>query len=105
MTQIRRTAASFQDLDELATYIQHHSADAAMRFLAAAEATFKRLAQMPELGQRQEIGSSRLVELRAWQVQEFENVVIFYRPIANGIEVIRVLHAARDTTNLLEGDS
>ena len=51
---------------------------------------------MPELGQRQEFGRKELAGLRVWQVQGFENYLIFYRPIERGIEVLRVLHAARD---------
>ena len=51
---------------------------------------------MPELGQRQEFGRNELAELRVWQVQGFENFLVFYRPVERGIEVLRVLHAARD---------
>lgn len=30
------------------------------------------------------------------------NYVIFYRPIANGIDVIRVLHGSRDIESIFE---
>jgi toxin ParE1/3/4 len=32
----------------------------------------------------------------------FRNHLIFYRPIDDGIEIVRVLHGARDWQNLLE---
>ena len=34
--------------------------------------------------------------LRRWRVRGFENFLIFYRPIDDGIEVLRVLHGQRD---------
>jgi toxin ParE1/3/4 len=93
-----RTKAALSDLDQLAAYIQRDSPDAAIRFLAAAERTFLRLAAMPELGERQEFGRRELAGLRVWQVEGFENYVIFYRTADGGIEVLRVLHAARDVS-------
>ena len=88
--------AALSDLNEQAKYIQRDSPQAAIRFLAAAQTTFQRLAAMPELGQRQEFGRKELAGLRVWQVQGVENYAIFYRPVEDGIEVLRVLHAARD---------
>ena len=36
-----------------------------------------------------------------WTIRGFPNHQIYYRPIDDGIEVIRVLHAARDITKIL----
>jgi toxin ParE1/3/4 len=88
--------AADRDVDECFLYIAERSREAAVRFLQALDTTLEKLAAMPELGQRQEFGRAELVEMRAWQVRGFENYVIFYRPMAGGIEVLRVLHAARD---------
>jgi toxin ParE1/3/4 len=99
---IFRTKAAISDLDQQAEYIQRDSPDAAIRFLAAAEAAFQRLAAMPELGQRQEFERRELAGLRVWQVQGFESHLIFYRPVERGIEVIRVLHAARDIAAIFD---
>ena len=38
-----------------------------------------------------------------WPVRGFEKHVIFYRPVATGIDVVRVLHAARDIEAIFEG--
>jgi toxin ParE1/3/4 len=94
--KILRAEAAFLDLDELAKYIQRQNPSAAIRFLAAAEASFQLLAAMPELGELQRFGRTELADLRTWQVRGFENYLIFYRPVKQGIEVVRVLHAARD---------
>jgi toxin ParE1/3/4 len=40
--------------------------------------------------------------MRVWPVKGFENHLIFFRPIDGGIEVIRVLHAARDIESVFE---
>ena len=99
---IHRTDSAYSDLNEQAKYIQRDSPQAAIRFLAAAEATFERLAATPELGQRQEFGRAELAGLRVWQVQGFDNYLVFYRPIERGIEVLRVLHAARDIAAIFD---
>jgi toxin ParE1/3/4 len=92
-------------VDEHFLYLAKQSRDVGVRFLHAAESTFEQLAAMPELGQRQEFGGEQLAGLRAWQVRGFENYLIFYRPIERGIEVLRVLHAARDTAAILEDEA
>jgi toxin ParE1/3/4 len=56
----------------------------------------------PELGERQAFAKGRLLGLRAWQIRGFENHIIFYRPVEDGIEVVRVLHAARDIAATFE---
>jgi len=102
ITTVFRTNAAISDLNEQATFIQRESPNAAIRFLAATEATFQRLAAMPELGRRQEFERNELADLRVWQVQGFENFLIFYRPVERGIEVLRVLHAARDVAAVFD---
>ena len=97
--------AALRDLDEQAKFIQRDSPDAAIRFLAAAEVSFHLLAGMPELGERQEFERKELADLRAWQVRGFENYLIFYRPIEHGVEIVRVLHAARDIAAILEEEA
>ncbi len=89
------------DLDELATYIQKDSPQTAIRFLEAAQATFELLAQTPELGGILPMGNPRLSGVRVWQVKGFENILVFYRPKEPGVEIIRVLHGARDVAALL----
>jgi toxin ParE1/3/4 len=83
-------------------YIAERSREAAVGFLQALDTTLERLAAMPELGQRQEFGRKELADLRVWQVQGFENFLIFYRPVERGIEVLRVLHAARDVAAVFD---
>jgi toxin ParE1/3/4 len=41
--------------------------------------------------------------LRMSRVRGFEGPLVFYRPLAGGIEIIRVLHASRDLEALFKG--
>jgi toxin ParE1/3/4 len=99
---IRPTADA--ELEEQAAYIAQDSLDAALRFLRAAEATFGKLAETPEIGRLWASGDERLAGVRVWHVKGFENWLIFYRPSGDGIEVLHVFHGARDLPPLLEQD-
>ncbi|MEX2173343.1 MAG: type II toxin-antitoxin system RelE/ParE family toxin [Pirellulaceae bacterium] len=86
----------YLDLDELAAWIQRDSPQAALRFLNEAETTFQSLADMPGSGSLYAVRNLRLAGLRCSTVRGFPNHLIFYLPIRNGIDVVRVLHGARD---------
>ncbi len=99
--------AAVNDLDEVAAYIQQGSPEAAIRFLEAAQETFGALARTPELGGLFESGNPHLAGMRIWQVKGFRSILVFYRPIPGGVEIVRVVHGARDFAALFgqEGDS
>src|SRR4051794_9591942 len=94
--------AADQDLDDLAAYLaQEASLDVALRFYDAAGTTFEHLARMPGMGERRETRNLRLAGLRVWRVEGFEKHLIFYRPAADGIDIVRILHGARDIDRIL----
>jgi toxin ParE1/3/4 len=94
-----------RDLDGQAGYLlQEASLETALRFYDAAAATFEKLARMPGMGERHESPHPRLAGLRVWRIEGFPNHLIFYRPIEGGIEVVRVLHGARDIDRALESE-
>ncbi len=90
------------DLAGCFAYVGDRNLDAARRFLLAAEATFQALARMPRIGAPYEVANPRLKGLRCARVRRFRNYLIFYLPIDGGIDVIRVLHAARDIGAIME---
>jgi toxin ParE1/3/4 len=98
--RVERSERVWRDLEEIADFIANESLDAALRFYEAAEAAFEELAQMPEMGASRTFRNSRLGLVRMWPIPRFENWLIFYRPIDQGIEVLRVLHSARDINAL-----
>jgi toxin ParE1/3/4 len=95
-----------RDLDDQAEYLAREaSLETALRFYDAANTTFEKLARMPGMGERRESPKPRLAGLRVWRIEGFENHLVFYRPIDGGIEIVRVLHGARDIDRLLESES
>lgn len=59
---------------------------------------------MPLIGSAREFQNSALEGIRMWRVKSFAKHLIFYRPIKDGVEVIRVLHSARDIAGLFSED-
>ena len=57
------------------------------------------------MGSPREFQNSHLIGIRQWRVSGFENYLIFYRPIEDGIEVLRVLHGARDIEGLFREEN
>ena len=78
------------DLAEIWEYISEDSDVRADAFIDAIDKKFRALAERPMMGRaREELASG----LRSFPVGRY---VIFYRPLEAGIEIIRVLHGARD---------
>ncbi len=94
--RILKSPQSFIDLLELAEYIARDSLASAGRFLDAAEAAFDLLSDNPQMGTQCSFPNPRASGIRMWTIRGFESRVIFYRPIQDGIDVVRVIHASRD---------
>jgi toxin ParE1/3/4 len=91
-----KTSRALADLFEAAVYIGRDSPKAADRFLDRAEEAFETLLRMPEMGVSVPAPGLSLAGLRRWSVPGFKKYLIFYRPVEDGIEVVRILHGARD---------
>jgi toxin ParE1/3/4 len=96
MSTVRQLIRARLDLIEAIAYLAERSEDAARRFRREAQATFDRLADMPGMGVRFEADDPAYGELRFFPISKFRSYIVFYRPLADGIEVVRVLHGARD---------
>lgn len=98
--------AADRDLDDQAGYLARKAGlETALRLYDAAAATFERIARMPGIGERRESPNPRLAGLRVSRVEGFEQHLIFYRPAGDGIEIVRVLHGARDIDRILAEES
>jgi plasmid stabilization system protein ParE len=86
------------DLRDISDVIRQDSPAAAKRVRDALRAAMRRLAEMPGMGHVRE----DLVEvdsaLRFWPVYSY---VIVYRAETNPLEIVRVLHGARDVRAIL----
>jgi toxin ParE1/3/4 len=95
---------ALRDLANRAEYIRRHNPRAALRFLDAAEAAFRRLAATPGMGARYAADHPALTDIRFFPIARFKNDLVFYRPLGDGIEVLRVLHGARDIDRILANE-
>jgi toxin ParE1/3/4 len=99
MPHVLRTRRANLDLLEIWSYVAQDSPQAADRLIERLDQHCERLASFPEMGRlRDELAPS----LRSLVVSRY---VVFYRPAEDGIEVIRVLHGARDVAAILRGES
>lgn len=91
-----------EDLDEQAFYLANEaSAEIGHRFLIAAHETFNLLATQPEMGWHPRLRHPSLTSLRVFRISGFERMLILYRPIKDGVEIIRVIHGSRDIERIL----
>ncbi|MEN8150936.1 MAG: type II toxin-antitoxin system RelE/ParE family toxin [Planctomycetota bacterium] len=94
MTKVVLSATAERDLIEVWRYVSVDNESAADRLIDRIEQACRLLAGEPGLGAlRAELG----VGLRSWCMGRY---VVIYRSAAVGIEVVRVLHGARDLPSL-----
>jgi toxin ParE1/3/4 len=92
------------ELDAIWQYIALDNVAAADRFVDAVDDTLQRLSRMPGMGRKRNFPHSRLTELRSFCVKGFENILVFYGPTSDGIEVFHVIHGARDIDRYWEAE-
>ena len=94
MSRVLRRPQADADLLEIALYIAQDEVEASDRFIDAVHEKLDLLATIPEAGRaRDELAPG----LRSFPAG---NYIIFYQPVEGGIDVVRVLHAARDIPSL-----
>jgi toxin ParE1/3/4 len=90
MPRIRRTRDARADVAGIWRHIAIDNFDAAERWLATLDAKIKLLAEFPGMGPMRDEFSPGL---QSYPVGKY---LIFYRKMKGGIEIIRVLHGARN---------
>ncbi len=94
MPRVLRTSKAEEDLLEIWSYIADDNPAAADTLLDDIDAACRTLAANPVSGRAREELAPRL---RSFPVGSY---IVFYRPMEDGIVVIRVLHGARDLPEL-----
>ena len=90
---VQRSRKALHDLDDIWDYIARDNPVMADRVLDKIAAKCEMLARQPLIGEARPDLVSNLREV------PIGNYVIFYRPLSDGIEIVRVLHAARNVVN------
>ena len=90
MPVIIKSPRAKSDLVEIWDYIAEDSEARADAFIDRIDKKFRTLSQRPGIGR---LRDGLAVGLRSFPVGRY---VIFYRPLSNGVNIVRVLHSARD---------
>jgi toxin ParE1/3/4 len=101
----QRPRARLDLLEQFVYFGEQADVDVGERYFEAFDKTCALLVQHPHAGKPYDAGVSRLARLRRFPVKDFESYIIFYIPRRSGIEIVRVLHAARDIETVLAEES
>ena len=93
-----------RDINNQFEYIAKDNLETAIRFYEAAFRAFDVLLTNPHIGPARDFGNPELKDIRIWLVKGFEKYLIFYRATDERVEILRVLHAARDIDSILSGE-
>ena len=102
MIRYRLSRQADQDLDEIAEYLGERSPEAAVRVLEALHETFTVLGQSPHLGT---LRDDLRPHLRVFRCRKpADSYLVFYFPLADGVEISTVIHASRDYLGMFAQD-
>jgi toxin ParE1/3/4 len=94
---LKREAAKRDLIAQWVWYAENASIEVADRFLDATEKTLDLVATQPESGVTCLFRKVELQEMRRVPVADgFESILLFYFPLEDGIDLIRVVHGSRD---------
>jgi toxin ParE1/3/4 len=96
MGVVRRSALAEQDYRDIWRYIAADNLDAADRLLLRIDSKLELYAQNPRMGTARD---GLAPGLRSFPVG---NYLVFYQIVPDGIELVRVLHGARDLKSLFK---
>jgi toxin ParE1/3/4 len=85
-----------EDVIHIRRYIAEDNPEVAEAFHDAFQEACSALLDLPEMGSRRHFGNPNLRGLRMLLVPKFEKYLIFYLNTDDGLEVVRVIHGARD---------
>lgn len=88
----------WDDLREIGLRIAEQNPDAADRFLTAAKEAFDLLKRHPRIGR---LRSFSVPGVRSWLIPDFQNYLVFYLPTGTEVQILAVLHGARDLSSAL----
>ncbi len=100
MPRVERKPEAVADLVEIGERIAEGSQRAANRFMEAAEKAAELLAEFPDLVGISESENPALHGVRLWPIKRFRRSLILYRPLEDGIEVVRVVYGSHDLETL-----
>jgi toxin ParE1/3/4 len=92
------------DFRDIIAYLEADDPDVAIRLINRVEETVQVLERMPGIGDLAPFTDPRYRGIRRSTVRQFRKHVIYYREIPDGIELLRLLHGARDIRRIFGDD-
>ena len=102
MKPVRITPKADSDIDTCFAWIRKDNPAAALRLLDAIERSCDLLSGMPGIGSPRYAEISLVHGVRMLPVAGFENYLLFYIENEDSVDVIRLLHGARDLPEALQ---
>ncbi len=94
---LKREAAKRDLIQQWVWYAETANIEVADRFLTAVDSTLEMLASQPESGPRTFTTKTTLHGMRRCPVSNgFEKILLFYFPLHDGVDRVRVVHGSRD---------
>jgi toxin ParE1/3/4 len=90
------------DLLEAANFICTENPEAARKLISTAKEDFIRISEFPYVGKICGFETTQYKNMRYLQISGFRNYLIFYLVTDSTIEIVRILHGARDLETLFE---
>ena len=94
MPRVEQTSRARLDVAEIGEYVAKDNPAAAMRLLERFDQKFEMLARQPLMGEMRDEISPGIRQLTVG------SYVILYRPLSDGVRIVRVVHGARDFESL-----
>jgi toxin ParE1/3/4 len=102
MKPVHITPKADSDIDSAAAWIRNESPAAALRFIDAVELTCNTVSRTPGIGSRRYADITLVLGVRMIKVKGFEKYLLFYLEHEDSIDIIRLLHSARDIPEALQ---
>jgi toxin ParE1/3/4 len=98
--------AAENDLSEIGDYFDESSETLTLsrRFYERFWETAQMLCNSPNLGERCQFRNPETKGMRIWLVSGFSNYLIFYRPQGDVLQILRVIHGARDYATIFNNE-
>ena len=92
------------DITEIGLYFAERDRNVEDRFYQALDKTVRVLCRSPNIGERCHFRNPRTKGMRMWLISGFSNYLIFYRVQGNILQILRVIHGARDNAAMFDGE-
>ena len=98
MARPTTSPAARSDLEQILTYLDRYSPPAADRFAIETDRVIDRIGKLPLIGRDR---SDLRPGLRSVVIGDY---VLFYRIVKRRVEIVRILHGARDIDSIFESN-